>query len=95
MEHHPYPFIFQHPCNVIIVGPSGSGKTSFLESALRNRQFQPEPQRIVWIYSERQPGYDEMQTRAHSGLLGNCRHIEFVKDNTDYEALYESMDKEK
>jgi hypothetical protein len=87
-----YPFAFQHPANILIVGPTRSGKTSFLECALRNHQFEPEPERITWVYSEMQNGYDELQQLAHTGQLGACQHIEFVKDDTDYEAMYESMD---
>lgn len=87
-----YPFAFQHPANILIVGPTGSGKTSFLVDTLRNGQFEPQPERIVWVYSEKQKGYDDLQALAQTGQLGACRYIEFVKDDTDYDAMYESMD---
>lgn len=88
-------FAFQHPANVLIVGPTGSGKTSFLEQALKNNQFEPAPERIVWIYSEMQKAYEELGKRAELGLLGPCRQIEFLKDDTDYGAIYDSMDPSK
>lgn len=88
----PFPFVFHHPSNVIIVGPSNSGKTWFLERVLKQHQLQPEPERILWVYSEWQTGYDSLQQLAHTGQLGPCRHIEFVKDDTDYDAMYDSMD---
>lgn len=85
------PFSFLHPSNIFIVGPTGSGKTQFMETALTLGQFDPPPQRLVWVYSEWQPAYARLQERARSGQLVGLRAIEFVRDNTDYEEIYKTM----
>lgn len=85
------PFWFQHPANIFIVGPTGSGKTKFLENALTLRQFAPPPERILWVYSEWQQSYDFLKQGAKWGLIPGIPDIEFVKDDTDYEKIYENM----
>lgn len=62
-----------------------------MENALRMQQFQPSPQRLVWVYAEWQPAYARLQACAASGQLGRLRTIEFVRDNTDYAAIYQAM----
>lgn len=84
-------FWFYHPSNIFIVGPTGSGKTQFMESALRLGQFDPPPERLVWVYAEWQPAYERLQTQARHGLIVGLNEIEFVKDNTDYEEIYNAM----
>lgn len=86
------PFWFIHPANILLVGPTRAGKTYYLEHALQNNQFDPTPQRIVWVYSEWQPSYERLQTSATAGLMGTVRKIEFVKDNIDYESIYDAME---
>lgn len=85
-------FWFNHPSNIFIVGPTGSGKTQFMEKALQQQQFSPMPERLVWVYSEWQPAYARLQAYAKAGQLGHLRNIEFIKDDTDYEAIYKTMD---
>lgn len=85
-------FWFTHPSNIFIVGPTGSGKTRFMEMALMQCQFDPMPERLVWVYAEWQPAYARMQDCAANNQLGSLRHIDFVKDDTDYETMYKTMD---
>ena len=74
----------RHPSTILIAGPTGCGKTQFLLKLLTTPYaIQPVPERVVWVYSEWQPAYDEIR-RA----LG--RPTEFVKDY-DVEALYDTF----
>lgn len=84
-------FWFQHPSNIFIVGPTRSGKTHFLENALTFKQFSPSPERLVWVYAEWQPAYERLKQRTNWGLIAGLKSIEFVKDDTDYEEIYKSM----
>lgn len=77
-----HPFIFQHPTTILVSGPTMCGKTRFLVKALKDQLFSPPPHRILWIYGEWQPIYDEVK------LL--FPQIEFNKKLTD--VLYESLD---
>ena len=67
------PFFFKHPFSMIIAPPSGAGKTCLVKKILENRSrwIQPPPQRIMWLYGQWQPLYEEMQ-RTIPG-------IEFIK----------------
>ena len=82
------PFSFRHPSNILLVGPTGAGKTQFLNRSLKSGIFQPPPTRIVWVYSEWQFAYDEVQGMVNAGLLPA---VEFVKDATDYANVYDSL----
>ena len=66
-------FVFKHPFSMMIAAPSGGGKTCFVKKILENRSrwIHPPPQRIIWLYGQWQPLYQEMQ----STIPG----IEFVK----------------
>ena len=75
-------FTFKHPTTVLIAGPTQCGKTHFLIKAIRNRLIHPDPQRIVWVFSEWQDAYAD--------LLQDKPHIEFVKNFNAQ--LYESFD---
>ena len=77
-----YRFTFVHPTTVVIAGPTQCGKTQFLCRVLQEKRVQPDPQRIVWLFSEWQRAYDEL---AHQ-----LPHIQFVKDFT--RELYDSFD---
>lgn len=46
---------------MLIAGPTGCGKTQFLLKVLSSKAIQPPPQRIVCVYGEWQPAYDEMK----------------------------------
>ena len=52
-----------HPFSMVLAGPSGSGKTFWVKRLLENRStwIQPPPERIIWLYSEWQPLYDDMK----------------------------------
>ncbi len=54
-------FSFQHPTTIVLAGPTQCGKTHFLIRALLEGPFQPPPQKIVWVYGEWQPAYDELR----------------------------------
>ena len=82
------PFSFRHPSNILLVGPTGAGKTQFLLKALEAKLFQPPPTRIVWVYAEWQPAYDTVQGMSRVGSLPK---VEFVKDETDWAGIYESL----
>lgn len=68
----------KHPSTVLVSGPTGSGKTAFVTRLINERMFEPEPERIVFIYSEWQPAY------AQFGVL-----VEFRKDLP--ESFYSSL----
>ena len=75
-------FFFKHPTTVVLAGPTQCGKTHFLIKAIHAQCFKPEPQRIVWVYGEMQPAYED--------LARDIPSIEFVKGFTT--ELYESFD---
>ena len=72
---------FVHPSTILVSGPTGSGKTKFVEKVIFKNMFDKMPKRILWIYREWQPIYDELR------LLRS--EIEFVKGLT--EEHYESL----
>ena len=75
-------FELEHPTTCMVAGPTGCGKTRFVGKILQARcMIRPMPNRIVWVYGEWQPLYDE--------LLGEF-NIEFRKNNIDSD-LYESF----
>ena len=82
------PFTFQHPSNILLVGPTGAGKTQFLLKSLEIGSFCPQPTRIVWIYAEWQPAYDIVRGMSARGQITS---VEFIKNETDYEGVYESF----
>ena len=63
---------FRHPSTMIVSGPTGSGKTKFVSRLILERQYDPMPNRIIWVYSEWQPLYDIIQMSYPS--------VEFIKD---------------
>ena len=44
---------FHHPTTILVAGPTFSGKTIFVKKLIRNRMVQPAPERIIWIYKEK------------------------------------------
>ena len=44
---------FHHPTTILVAGPTFSGKTSFLKKIIRTRMVQPSPERIIWVYKEK------------------------------------------
>lgn len=56
----PFPVEFQHPCTILVAGPTGGVKTRFVERTLLTRKITPFPSRLVWVYSEMQPAYEDL-----------------------------------
>lgn len=52
---------FVHPCTVLVAGPTQCGKTQLVKRILKEKNFTPFPERIVWCYGEWQPTYDEIK----------------------------------
>ena len=71
-----------HPSTILVSGPTGCGKTRFVSSMILKNMFERMPHRIVWVYSEWQPLYDEVK------LLRS--EVEFVHGLSD--ELYDSLD---
>ena len=44
---------FHHPTTILVAGPTFSGKTTFVKKLIRTRMVQPAPERIIWIYKEK------------------------------------------
>ena len=44
---------FHHPTTILVAGPTFSGKTSFVKKVIRTRMVQPSPERIIWVYKEK------------------------------------------
>ena len=78
-------FIFKHPFTMIIAAPTGGGKTWFVKKLLENRfkWIQPPPERIVWLYGQWQPMYEEMRRTIPGielvkGILTNIGEENFL-----------------
>ena len=52
-------FSFKHPTSIHIYGPTQCGKTRLVLRILEHQEIQPFPIRIIWVYSEPQPDYNE------------------------------------
>jgi hypothetical protein len=77
----PHPFGFRHPTTVLIAGPTMCGKTRLLVRMLKEGVFRPAPTRLIWVYGEYQPIYDEVKAL--------WPHSEFEREMTP--ELYESI----
>ena len=44
---------FRHPTTILIAGPTFSGKTTFVKRIISTQMIQPPPERIIWIYKEK------------------------------------------
>jgi hypothetical protein len=74
---------FVHPSTWLISGPTGCGKTRFVQNLLLGKQINPHPDKLIWVYSEWQPAYDEILSKAP------IRVVKFQKtfSRTDYDSL--------
>lgn len=72
-----------HPSTMLIAGPTGSGKTHFLTRLLKQNLFSPPPDKIIWIYGEKQNLHDELTSSLQTP-------IEFSRDFD--EDIYGSID---
>lgn len=75
-----------HPSTIIIAGPTGSGKTQFLYQLLACGHFAPFPQRLVWLYSEWQPVYDQIKL-----ILPNTEFVNGLPTSGLYESFQSSI----
>ncbi len=73
---------FRHPNTIMVSGPTQSGKTWFVKKVLEQKLIRPFPTRIVWVFKDWQPLYDELQAFYP--------HIEFIKGYND--KIYEDFD---
>ena len=55
-------FHFHHPTSIVVSGPTRSGKTFFVIRCLKHSLIQPFPNRILFLFKEWQPAYDELKT---------------------------------
>ena len=55
-------FTFRWPFAAIVAAPSMGGKTKWVQSLFERQQemISPSPDRIIWIYGQWQPAYEEM-----------------------------------
>jgi hypothetical protein len=83
------PLPFRHPSTILIAGPTGSGKTKFVVKLLTEHGIDPFPERIIWVYSEWQDLYEDVQKELAERKPK--KRIEFVKDYND--DLYDSLDR--
>ena len=44
---------FRHPTTILIAGPTFSGKTTFVKRIISTQMIQPQPERVIWIYKEK------------------------------------------
>ncbi len=71
---------WKHPFSCFIVGPSQSGKTTFLVNLLSSDIIQPQPNVILWCYSEWQASYE------------NLRRVTFLKELPSLAELQQASD---
>lgn len=67
---------FLHPTTIIIAGPTMSGKTQFMLNMLASHSIHPFPQRMIVVYSEWQPLYDQLKATASRDV--NFPKLEFT-----------------
>jgi hypothetical protein len=76
---------FRLPSTILVAGPTGCGKAQFPVKLLTTEgAIVPEPQRIIWIFSEWQPAYETLRS-----ALGQRKQLVKVYDP---EQLYNSID---
>jgi len=54
---------FKHPSTCMVSGPTMCGKTRFVANLLNFKMYTPQPQRIIWCYSQDQDLYHQVQVR--------------------------------
>ena len=52
-------FHFKHPTIIQVSGPTLCGKTRLVLRILEEQLVQPFPTRIIWVFSEWQPDYEQ------------------------------------
>ncbi len=71
----------EHPSTIQVSGPTGCGKTKLVVKLIDEKMLEPMPQRLIWIYSEWQPLYEE--------LIQQHPHIEFYRGMN--QGIYDSI----
>ena len=87
-------FQIHHPTTCLIAGPTGCGKTKFVSRLIDSlmlktgAMIEPRPTRIIWVFSEWQSIYVELQGKKKELGLG----IEFVKfTSANLNELYDTF----
>ena len=76
-----FDFSFKHPTTIQISGPTLCGKTRLLLEILKEQLVQPFPHRIIWVFSEWQPDYEEARqcyphiSLSRSGMMRFTRRL--------------------
>ena len=52
-------FTFKHPTTIQVSGPARCGKTRLVLCILEHQLIQPFPTRIIWVYGDWQPDYED------------------------------------
>ncbi|OOY92566.1 hypothetical protein BOW17_12325 [Solemya velum gill symbiont] len=81
-----YSFVFKHPFTMILTGPTGAGKTQWVLKMLTYAQqmISPAPQRILYLYSQWQPLYDEMQK-----VVSGIEFVRHLPSDLDSDAFFD------
>ena len=65
---------FHHPTKILVAGPTFSGKTTFVKKVIRTRMVQPAPERIIWLYKEKD------DKREFESMARDFSNIQFFSD---------------
>ena len=79
-------FQFVHPFTCMVAGMTGSGKTVWVKSLLQQAQraINLPPERIVWCYSQWQPGYLELMA-----IMPNIEFIRGIPSNLEHDSYFD------
>jgi len=75
--------MLSHPFTAIVAGPTKVGKTEWTKKLVCNasEMIEPPPQKIIWCYTEWQPGYAELNNK-----------VEFIEGLPSFDDLKQSKD---
>lgn len=76
----------QHPFTSLVSGPTGCGKSSLVKDLILQDGISPKPERIVWLYVEDQPMYQQLAKH-------NVEFIKGIPDNFEdiFDARYKNL----
>jgi len=74
--------VFLHPCTMLVSGPTGCGKTALVSEFVKRKLFEPIIERVIWMYSEWQPIYENLQK------IGQIEFIKNTNENTALDTIY-------
>lgn len=83
--------VLHAPFRMIVAGPSSSGKTYFTYELVKNaeKMIRPKPKKIVWLYNNYQPLYDQMKGVEFSRGLSELKKLQ--KGNTHILLVIDDM----